>query len=85
MERLHKLGWLEGCLWGIVAYGFGYTQKNCTIKNCLNADALTTGDGTYQFIHIGGIAGSVSQNVHVSNCVSTGRITEDADKTYIGT
>ena len=32
---------------GIVAYGFGYTQKNCTIKNCLNTGALTTGDGMY--------------------------------------
>ena len=59
-------------------------KKNCTIKNCLNADALTTGDGTYQFIHIGGITESGSQNDHVSNCVSTGRISEDADKMYIG-
>ena len=68
-----------------MALGTHTHTQNCVIKNCLNTGALTTGDGTYQFIHIGGIAGSASQNVHISNCVSTGRITEDADKTYIGT
>ena len=62
----------------------GTHKKNCAIKNCLNAGALTTGDGTYQFTHIGGITGSGLQNVHTLNCVSTGRISEGADKTYIG-